>query len=398
MHLANSSWAINKCSGRHARDRMKILHVIDSGGLYGAEAVVLALMREQLSLGLAPVLVSIGLPGTVENPLEQQVRQQGLPVAAFRMRPGPNVAGAFEMIRYAQSVGADLFHSHGYKGNILLGLMPFRVRKIPVISTIHGWTSTGGLTRLKLYEWLDRLSFHFIDRVVLVSEAMKKHPRLQRRRLRFDVVENGISPTHGPSPAQSRLNSTVVGFCSGHTVVGAIGRLSEEKGWAFLLDAAAGLAEEFHNIRFVVIGEGHLRSALERKTAALGLAGSVLFTGYLPQARDYLPFFSLLAIPSLTEGLPIVLLEAMHAGVPIVASDVGGMPAALEYGRAGRLVARGNSLALKIAIRESIIDQSGTEDRVARARQRVAALYSSRIMAEKYLAIYQEIVRQGGTG
>ena len=137
---------------------MKILHIIDSGGLYGAEVMLLNLMGEQVALGLTPILVSIGDPGVAEKPLEAEAKRRGLRVEMFRMRPGPNILGAFEIMRFARGERAELLHSHGYKGNILFGFLPRFVRRMPMVTTLHGWTWSGGMTRMLLYEWLDSQS------------------------------------------------------------------------------------------------------------------------------------------------------------------------------------------------------------------------------------------------
>ena len=129
---------------------MKVLHVIDSGGLYGAEVMLLNLMSEQVAMGLEPILASIGDPGITEKPLETEAIRRGLPVKVFRMRPGPNVWGALKILRFARSELVGLLHSHGYKGNILFGLMPRMLRRIPMVATVHGWTWTGGISRMGL--------------------------------------------------------------------------------------------------------------------------------------------------------------------------------------------------------------------------------------------------------
>ena len=172
---------------------MKILHVIDSGGLYGAEVMLLNLMREQVGLGLEPILASIGDSGVDEKPIEKEAKQKGLSVAVFRFKPGPNVVGASKVLKFAWDEKVDLLHSHGYKGNILFGFLPRAIRRIPMVSTLHGWTWSGGINRMRIYEWLDALSLSFVDRVITVSSAMQNHPRLKNRRgLALEVVPNGI--------------------------------------------------------------------------------------------------------------------------------------------------------------------------------------------------------------
>lgn len=374
---------------------MKILHIIDSGGLYGAEVMLLDLMREQVALGLEPILASIGDPGIAEKPLETEAVKQGLPVQVFRMRPGPNVLGALNLLRFARKEQVDLLHSHGYKGNILFGLMPRLLRRLPMVATIHGWTWTGGLNRMGLYEWLDGVSLRYLDRVILVNEAMKEHPRLKNRpALAFEVVNNGISDEVRPDNSYETdgCSQKILDFCRQGYTIGAVGRFSPEKGFELLLEAVAGLVAENEDIQLLLLGEGGGRERLEGKVRELDLKDRVYMPGYVNNARKYLPFLQIFALPSLTEGLPIVLLEAMMAGVPIVASRVGGIPNVLAAGRAGRLIEAGNVEALIQAIAETMQKSENVAQRIAEARRRVCEEYSSRIMAEKYREIYQRVL------
>jgi len=373
---------------------MKVLHIIDSGGLYGAEVMLLNLMSEQVALGLKPILVSIGDPAVAEKPLEAEAMQRGLRVELFRMRPGPNIPGALEVLRFARNERADLLHSHGYKGNILFGFLPRFVRRIPVVSTLHGWTWSGGMTRMRIYEWLDSQSLTFVDRVITVSSSMKEHPRLKNRRgLAIDVVPNGIPlNSHDSSKDADDLNQNIINFCRQGFTIGAIGRLSPEKDFEALLRVASILTAQGVDIRLVLLGEGRLRAGLETAAKCLGIENKVLMPGYVADAKKYLSSFNLFAMPSLTEGLPMVLLEAMQAAVPIVATRVGGIPEALQEGRCGLLINPECDVELEHAVKDVMQNPAAAKERVAAARQRVDAVYSSRAMAVKYLEIYRSVI------
>lgn len=376
---------------------MKILHIIDSGGLYGTEVMLLNLMSAQVSMGLKPILASIGDTGVGEKPLEAEAIRRGLSVKVFRMCPGPNVRGALKVLRFARSEQVDLLHSHGYKGNILIGLMPRILRRIPMIATLHGWTWTGGISRMFFYEWLDGVSLRSIDRVVLVNQSMREHPRLKRQpQLELAVVHNGIprETSSGADGESGELDREILDFCHQGFTIGAIGRLSPEKGFDVLLEAVAGLVADGEAVQLLLLGEGGLRRSLEEKAQKLGLEKRVYMPGYVYNARNYLPLIKLYAMPSLTEGLPIVLLEAMQAGVPIVASKVGGIPYVLENGQAGLLIEPGNVSSLKEGLCEVIRNREAAGQRTLVAQQLVHNQYSSQIMATKYLEIYGQVVER----
>lgn len=396
MRLGNSSWARSRFSGLRERGRLKILHVIDSAGLYGAEVMLLNLMEEQARIGMEPILASIGEPAIMNKEIEKEANRRRLRVERFRMRPGPNLFGARQVLRFAWQERVDMLHTHGYKGDILFGFLPRKIRRIPMVATVHGWTWTGGMTRMMVYEWLDSVSLARMDRVILVNEAMKDHRRLKNRSgLAVEVIPNGIPVDNKLSNDNERdnLKPEIVGFCRRGFVIGAIGRLSPEKGYDLLLEAFAGLVSDGKDAYLVLLGEGMLRSKLERMVSELGLEDRVLMPGYVANARNYLPFFRLFVMSSLTEGLPIVLLEAMQAGIPIVASRVGGIPNVMAEGRVGLLVEPGSAQCLKKGIEEVLQNPTLAEQRVQAARVRLQEEYSSRLMAERYLSIYRSVLR-----
>lgn len=369
---------------------MKVLHVIDSGGLYGAEIMLLHLMLEQIKMGMTPILASIGKHGEAEKFVEAEACRRNFSVRRFRMHPGPNLSGAIRILQYARRENVDLFHTHGYKANILFGLMPRVIRPFPIVATLHGWTWVGGLDRIRFYEWLESVSFLFVDRVVLVNDGIKEHPWLRKlAKPSISIVENGIpleKPVH-----HEKLRSDIVNFTKRGFTICSIGRLSPEKGFNFLIEVFADLIAAGHDYHLVILGEGQMRSALEKQVAEIGISDRLLLPGYVADAARYLPLFNLFAMPSLTEGLPMVLLEAMAAGTPIVATRVGGVARVLSDGLAGLLVKPCDKEGLKAAIVSSATDSKAVRGRVEQAKFRVQKEYSSIAMADKYHTIYRTI-------
>ncbi len=381
---------------------MKILHVIDSAGLYGAETMLLNLVQEQMHLGLFPVICSIGERACGEKALETEAIRKGFHVEKFRVRAGPNLLGAWKILDYAQAHRFDVIHSHGYKSDILFGFMPRPIRRIPLVATLHGWTNTGQLTRMKIYEWLDAKSLRHMDAVVAVGTGMLSDPRIKRNAMsNLVVINNGLPPVTGGTdiaPAPGNFDSKLVDFCKAGFTVGSIGRLSEEKGHVYLVEAVSFLRDMYGNIRLVIIGEGPRKKSLEGRIAALGLQQRVLLPGYRANARQYLEHFGLFVLPSLTEGLPITLLEAMQSRVPIIATRVGGMPEALQHGRAGLLVEPASAESLAKAV-YTLQEQPGLARELAStAYKRVTTDYSSRLMALKYCELYKSVIDRQPTG
>lgn len=372
---------------------MNILHIIDSGGMYGAETMLMHLMAEQKKMGLKPTLASIGLPKEPDKPIETLAKKKGFVVVPIRMRSGPNWIGAWRVLQHAHKVRIDILHSHGYKGDILFGLMPPFLRRIPMITTLHGWTSIDQMCgRVRLYEELDAFSLRFIDRIVLVNPSMKDHPMLEHLHpFKTIVIENGI-PVSDTLPA-SLMRPDVQSFLSkkcSHLI--AVGRLSPEKGFVSLLEAVAFLNRKGIDCQLVIFGEGSERGFLEKKIAELGLEEKAYMAGFVENVACVFPFFNAFVLSSLTEGLPMVLLEAMSAGTPIVATKVGGVPRLLAHGKGGMLVEPGNPLALGMALEQCVTDKQETKKKVEWAQRHVKEHYSSQVMADKYLGVYKELM------
>lgn len=396
---------------------MKILHIIDSGGLYGAEVVLLNLVDEQIKMGLDPAIASIGEKNVGEKPFETEALNRGFRVIKFRMWPGPNFAGAWKILRFAHKEGFDLLHSHGYKGNILFGFLPKRIRKIPLITTLHGWTSTDSFTRMKLYEWLDAFSLKFIDAVVLVNKGMFSNPKLKNLNgINLYIINNGIpipaaqfnnstdqpfnqSVTQQTQQTQRtqvtqvtrQLDKTIIDFCRKGYTIGSIGRLSEEKGYRYLIEAFYLMIQEGVDAYLLIIGEGSERNFLEQLIEKLSLTDKILLPGYCPAAHDYLSYLDVFVLPSLTEGLPITLLEAMQARVPIVATRVGGVPEVLENGKDGLLVEPRDPEKLADAISRIYHDTKIGSKLTDCAYKKVITDYTTEKMALQYLDIYREL-------
>lgn len=369
---------------------MKVLHIIDSAGLYGAEIVLLNLSEEQKKLGYHPIIASIGEKGSYVKLLEAEAGRRGIETVPFRMRNGPNFYGAWKVLCYARSNDVAILHTHGYKGDILLGFIPKRFRKLPLVSTVHGWTNVNKFSRLRLYEWADGLSLRNADAVCLVNEMMLSHSRFAcMRRDKMHVIPNGIPELNETRPIQV---DEIVEFCRNRFTIVSIGRLSKEKGYAFLIQAFAQIIRNVPDARLLIIGEGPERTELEDSICAHRLEGKALMPGYRENAWRYLFFCKVFVLSSLTEGLPITLLEAMQAGIPVVATSVGGVPTVVKPSITGTLVPPGDPRLLAESILEKYRSYQNASQEAERAKALIKLEYSSNRMARSYCNLYQNLL------
>jgi glycosyltransferase involved in cell wall biosynthesis len=236
------------------------------------------------------------------------------------------------LLRQLREFAPDVLHSHGYKANVLVGFVPRRFRAA-MVTTLHGWTNSQAFNALWIYEHLDRLALRQIEQVVVVTRSMLDLPGVRKLKPTSKrVIENGI-----PS-LQARLADLVANnipalpaaltsLVQTRPTFVAIGRLSSEKGFDLLIEAfARARARARQDHQLIIVGEGPQRPALESKLSALELQDHVHLVGYLAGADRLLERAAGFVMSSLTEGMPLVLLEALQWEVPILATSVGAIP------------------------------------------------------------------------
>ncbi|MCL6508771.1 MAG: glycosyltransferase family 4 protein [Bryobacteraceae bacterium] len=200
------------------------------------------------------------------------------------------------------------------------------------------------------------------------------------------------SPARFQLPVDERLRRELE-IAPTDVVVGFIGRLEEQKGVAHLLHAVAALSKDFTNIKVVIAGEGSWKQRLQDEASGLGLR-NVLFLGFRRDTPQLLRMFDVFVLPSLFEGLPVVLIEAMAAGCAVVATRIGGVEEVVVDGFNGILVQPGNSQSHASAVR-SIITVSEMRKRLGEQAQRHAAQeFSAKVMVERTEDVYREMLPQ----
>ncbi len=213
------------------------------------------------------------------------------------------------MADHLRRVRADVLCCNGYKPDIL-GWLAARRAGVPVVAIAHGWTAANW--RARLYEWLDRRVMRRLDAVVCVSEAQaEKVRRIGVRPERVVVIRNAVDAGKFDNPDPDYRRQLLGFFPSPPArVVVAAGRLSPEKGFDHLIEAAALVKRDDDSIGFVLFGEGPLRGDLERLVRERGLAERFIFAGFRTDLEHFLPWCDAAVSSSHTEGLPVNVLEA----------------------------------------------------------------------------------------
>ncbi len=289
----------------------------------------------------------------------------------------------------------DVLHSHGYRADLLHGWTT-RALGIATVTTLHGSSRMGGLSHL--FEHMQALSLRYFDGVVAVSDPLSDE--LEALRVppnRLHKIPNAWTPVRNAlSRAEARAELTAP---DGPTVLGWVGRLIPIKGCDVLLRALHRLQESGHRQWIArIIGDGPEAEPLRTLRDELELGERVEFVGYVDQAARLLSGFDVYVMSSRSEGTPIALLEAMGAGLPIVATAVGGVPDMLGDGEAGWLTPPESPAALASTLEEVLTDPNQRARRSAAARRRIDEHYSPDHWFSRHEDVYEQamIIRASG--
>lgn len=365
---------------------VSVLQVRSSAGLYGADQVVLTLNQALGSHGVRSRLASINNYRMPRQLLHAAAIELGQDAALLPCRGRVDPATVASLAAEVAETGANVLHAHDYK-SAFYAWAANRGRRARLVATLHGWTDD---TRaLRFYHRLELLLLRRFDALVVV--AADQAARLARAgiaRERIHQVDNAIEPPPQVAEAVDTLRGSM-GLAANAFVFAAVARLSPEKNLAMLVDAFRVLAGEDPRVVLLLVGDGPERTALEAQVGSAGLSSRVHFTGPRTDMPRIYAAVDCLVLPSLTEGMPLVVLEAMSRAIPVIASAVGEVPRLLSGAEHGRLVAPGIAPDLLAAMR-SAAAQPGLRDLAA--RHHVLRHYSSRRMAESYLAVYRTLL------
>jgi len=360
---------------------MKILHLIDSGGLYGAEKMLLALCEEQIKQGLDVTILSCGEPNEPEKPLERAAKACNIKVKSWRMMPGLNRAGMGLIWSWIHQQNFTTLHSHGYKFNVLLALTKTRKNSLPICCTVHGYVNSPFPKKGWFYETIDKIAISRLNAIVRVNK-LNDIPLLLRVLYgkKLHHIVNGIAPAgYTLEPKQGALNKLLI-----------VGRLSIEKGHADLIQAMSQLVK--HNIKttLTVAGDGPLRKQLTDLTQRLGLQDHIQFLGFVNDMDTLYQTHDALLMPSYTEGLPITLLEAVSRKLPVFVTPVGGMPELVKAQECIIAIGDSESIVGKIMTWNELPEIPKAEI-VCTLHNEFLRQYTSSQMTKKYSEIYQRI-------
>lgn len=320
--------------------------------------------------------------------LEAAVTRGG---GAFRAVPA-SAGQILGLRKYVKSFMPSLVHLHGYKAE-LLGRLAAAGLKKPVVVTLHNYLVYPGSRVLltPLFYFFEKSWPLPVHRYIAVSAALK-HDFLARSSTdpkRVVVVHNGIRPERfsqaRPLPELKALGSPLIGTAL---------RLTHQKGIDVLLQAAPLILQRYPAASLLISGQGPLEKELQEKVARMGLAERIIFLGFVENLPEFLASLDIFVLPSRTEGLGIIILEALASGVPVLASNVGGIPEIITSGTHGLLVPAQDPGQLAAGIEKLWEDQNLRENLVKNGKERIREGFLLHDMLIKTAQVYEAVMRE----
>jgi len=363
-----------------------VVHVLSSFGMGGQERVAYDLAVSQLRAGWSVTALSLAPPP--DGPLAAEFLAAGVAVdRVARPRPGVDPMLVLRIARWLRRHRIELVHTHNRMA-LIYGAPAARLAGARVVHTKHGNNPRGG-TRLLAGNFAARFVSAFVAVSPETAEFARKRREVDERRLL--VIPNGIElGRFHPVPAGRDRIRRELAIAGDAWVIGTVGRIATEKNHALLVNAMAPLLGPA--TRLVIAGDGQLLPELRELVGKLGVGDFVHLLGARRDVPDILNALDTFVLSSDTEGLPLVIPEAMATGLPVISTRVGGVPSVLDEGQTGFLVAPGDGQALRDRAAQLRADPAASRACGARARAAAIARFSAERMQRDYIDLYTRVL------
>jgi glycosyltransferase involved in cell wall biosynthesis len=371
-------------------EKKHIIHIRDSSGIFGAERVILTLAKNIDPSRFAFTLLCLRRKDGRSEALIKTAGQKGIEVLTVNVQGRFDPSAIRRIRKLLKENSADIIHSHDFKSDFysLLASMGTGIKRV---ATAHGSTKDSILKRVYLF-FNEKLIYNFFDRIVVVSEDL--FSSLSDRGVppkKIKIVQNGLDLSlleNGSSFAET----VPLTIPSGKKVFAVIGRIFPDKGHRYFLEAFVAVKKNYPDIFGLIVGDGPAMSETKQLVAELGLSDSIVLCGVRSDMKTIYEMIDFLVIPSLREGLPYVLLEAMASHVPVVATSVGDIPLLVRDGETGYLVPAGDVRELTKRMADLLADPKRSAAMAGAAFSHVANKFSARIMVSETEKLYSELL------
>ena len=332
-----------------------------------------------------------------EGEFASDLRNKGYSPLVLKMRSKFSFSVITQIKKFMQENKIQVVHTHGMRMGFYGGIAA-RLACVPaIVYTVHISTYDYPVTKgIKwFYLFLDNLTLRFSDRIICVSDSLASElrKRIPQAQDKISVINNGIdlnrfSLSQDTASLAKELNLGL------RPIIGAIGRLVDYKGPAYLLEATKELLNLYPDITCIFVGDGPLRASLENLAAKLGIFQHCRFLGNRKDIPQILSILDVLVLPSLSEGKPLILLEAMAMQKPIVATSIAGVTELITDGKNGLLVEPKNPFLLAGAIKQILDDPQRGKKLAEQGRATVEQYYTVEQMVGKLEDLYETVLRE----
>lgn len=374
-----------------------VLAELAGSASYGGGERYLELLFDRLDRARYRPLLICPEPGSFVGRMEAR----GVETHLVHLAPLFNPLALWRLTRLLVRERVTILQTHGARANFY-GRIAGRLAGVPIIvSTVHNSLKDYEVSTLTrwLYGTALRLTLSLVHRIICVSDATRRDviEESPATAAKIQTVHNGVDLSAFSSKPNRQKLREELGIASGPVLV-MIARLTEPKGHRYLIEALPGLLSTWPQLRCIFVGEGELREPLHRLAVAFSVERACRFVGVREDIADCLAAADLLVLPSLSEGFPFVLLEALAMGCPVVASRVNGIPELIEDHKTGWLVPPRDPRALAVAIREVLSDPAAASKMGAQGRAVVQARFTVDQMVAHTTAIFEAALQEGSVG
>jgi sugar transferase (PEP-CTERM/EpsH1 system associated) len=367
---------------------MRIVYMVHTLGMSGLENVVISLTN-----GLAPSLFECTIV-SLQEPLQNKAHTERVKVVSLDKKGGNDPRLIYRLYRFLRQERPHIVQTHNW-GTLLEGTLAAKLADVPIV--IHA--ERGTIERRRRNLFIQRCLLRTVHRVLSVSET-------HRRRLadstgfpyeKIKPIPNGVDVSlFSPRPAEKQRLRLDLGLESTPIYIGTVANLRPVKNHAFLLRVGSRICRTHEDVRFVFAGDGPLKSQLVTLAEDLGIRAKVRFLGTQADIPKVLNALDIFVLPSLSEGMPNAVLEAMACSLPVVATRVGGIPELIEDGNTGILVSSNDERQLETILEDLLRYDTKRRALGEKGRQRVLECFRLDKMVNEYQDLYHSLAVEKG--
>lgn len=368
--------------------KFNVLQLMTDSKIGGAERVALCLAKGMNKERFNITVCCLAGKG----PIMEEMEKGGIKAYSLGMANKWDFFRALKLISLLKSLNIQILHSHLFHANLLARLIG-RLMGVPIIISTEHIMGLEGRWRL----FLNRITCGLVDMFIAVSFAVKEFmiKNIGIKSSKITVVQNGIE-YEGFQVFDSVKENKISEFAfkQDDKIVGTVARIHKQKGHIYLLSAAKEVVKEVPEAKFLIVGDGPLKNDMEKVSVNLGIAKNVIFTGFYKDIPGILSILDVFVLPSLWEGLPITILEAMAMKKAVIATDVSGNPEVVADNVTGILIPAKNPHSLAQAIIKLIKDEGLRVKMGEAGYNRVRQFFNVNKMVDETAAIYQKLIKE----